>query len=195
VFKFFIPLFSVTALFVTSVYIVVQAIQEIRNQGEIKSDVKPVNGTIMFVFSVINLLIDVLSLFFFARVNALLGFKTIEHPGYHDVIEQEATQIMEGQQNSQTATINLLSDNGEDHRNQSNTNMCSAYTHVIADTMRSIAVMLAAILSQSNKNISSEVADAWAAILVSAIIFFSILPLLKGLQQKYHQLYFHNSEA
>lgn len=62
--------------------------------------------------------------------------------------------------------------------------MCSAYTHLIADTLRSISVLAAALISKSYKSVDSELADAWAAIVVSFIIFLTALPLL-------HQLW-HN---
>lgn len=55
--------------------------------------------------------------------------------------------------------------------------MCSAYTHVIADTFRSIAVLLSALLSKTTNSIDPEVADAWAAIIVSCIIFLTVIPL------------------
>jgi len=75
--------------------------------------------------------------------------------------------------------------------NDTNTNMCSAYTHVLADTFRSIAVILAAGASSLFESIDSEYADAWAAIAVSLIIFATAVPLLKGLREKYMKLKDH----
>ena len=53
--------------------------------------------------------------------------------------------------------------------------------HVFADTMRSIAVLLAGGISYFTNIISPEVADASAALIVSLIIFLSCLPLFNGL--------------
>lgn len=53
--------------------------------------------------------------------------------------------------------------------------------HVCADTMRSTAVLIAAILATTVSSIDGAVADSLAAIVVSIIIFVSILPLLRGL--------------
>jgi len=62
-----------------------------------------------------------------------------------------------------------------------NLNMCSAWTHVCADTMRSVAVLIAAGIATAFQQIQSGDADAWAAIVVSLIILGSLLPLLHGL--------------
>ena len=59
--------------------------------------------------------------------------------------------------------------------------MCSAYTHVFADTLRSIAVIIASLLSILNPKVRKNVADSSAAIVVSAIIFFTLIPLFRGL--------------
>jgi Co/Zn/Cd efflux system component len=62
-----------------------------------------------------------------------------------------------------------------------NLNMCSAWTHVCADTLRSVAVVLAAGIATIFPSIPGETADAAAAVAVSIIIFVSLLPLIQGL--------------
>ena len=70
--------------------------------------------------------------------------------------------------------------NGEDNR--VNLNMCSAYTHVFAaDTLRSIAVVAASIISETVDSVTSEVADSSAAVIVSLIIMISLIPLFRGI--------------
>ena len=64
---------------------------------------------------------------------------------------------------------------------EANLNMCSAYTHVFADTLRSFAVVIASVLAELVDGITSEVADASAAVAVSILIILSLLPLLHGL--------------
>lgn len=87
----------------------------------------------------------------------------------------------------------VTSYNGDDVCTQekdkkSNLNMCSAYTHVFADTLRSISVLIAALLAESIDYISPEEADATAAVLVSIIIFLSLIPLFLGLKYTWREL-------
>jgi Co/Zn/Cd efflux system component len=53
--------------------------------------------------------------------------------------------------------------------------------HVCADTLRSVAVFVAAGIATADPSISGAMADAVAALAVSVIILCSILPLLHGL--------------
>jgi len=62
-----------------------------------------------------------------------------------------------------------------------NLNMCSAWTHVCADTMRSAAVLIAAALAFLVPGLVPTVADSLAAVVVSFIILVSLFPLLQGL--------------
>lgn len=62
-----------------------------------------------------------------------------------------------------------------------NLNMCSAWTHICADTMRSIAVLVAATIAFLFKQVPADKADSAAAIAVSITILVSLLPLLRGL--------------
>ena len=58
---------------------------------------------------------------------------------------------------------------------------CFSSQHVFADTLRSIAVLVAACLSVLVPKITAEEADASAAVVVSGLIILSLLPLIKGL--------------
>lgn len=61
--------------------------------------------------------------------------------------------------------------------------------HICADTMRSTAVLVAAIISQIwPELVSGELADAMATIVVSVIILVSLLPLLNGLVSTARQI-------
>lgn len=62
-----------------------------------------------------------------------------------------------------------------------NLNMCSAYTHVFADTVRSLAVLIASLVGKYVDAITPEVADAIAAVVVSGIILTALIPLLTGM--------------
>ena len=83
-------------------------------------------------------------------------------------------------------------DDGEERT--ANLNMCSAYTHVVADTLRSLAVVIAASLATIFDCIPSDVADATGAIVVSFIIAISLGPLLAGLFDAWSELSKLNEE-
>ncbi len=53
--------------------------------------------------------------------------------------------------------------------------------HISADTLRSISVLLASIIAISDTKIHPDRADAAAALVVSLLIIFTILPLVRGL--------------
>lgn len=83
--------------------------------------------------------------------------------------------------------------NGELHEvgnedDTTNLNMCSAYTHVFADTIRSISVILAALLAKFTDLVTPEVADASAAVVVSVLIFLTLIPLISGMIQTFKSL-------
>ena len=99
---------------------------------------------------------------------------------------------------------------------EANLNMCSAYTvsalflffshepreqththtrqlilfwqHVFADTLRSIAVVVAAAFAEVSDLVTSEEADATAAVVVSLLIILSLIPLLRGLCVTFSEL-------
>lgn len=52
---------------------------------------------------------------------------------------------------------------------------------MIADTLRSVAVLVAASIAFFFESVSGVAADSYAAIVVSIIILLSLLPLLHGL--------------
>jgi hypothetical protein len=64
-----------------------------------------------------------------------------------------------------------------------NLNMMSALTHVLIDTLRSLAVMVAAFMA-SVLHMDGDKADAYAAFVCSTLTFFSTVPLIRGLWQK-----------
>lgn len=65
----------------------------------------------------------------------------------------------------------------------SKSQQCSAYTHVFADTLRSVAVIIASALAELFDDVTAEEADAAAALVVSILILLSLVPLFQGLVQ------------
>lgn len=63
-----------------------------------------------------------------------------------------------------------------------NLNMRTAWTHVCADTLRSVTVLIAAGASNLFPQVLTLVeADSGAAIVASVIILASLIPLIRGL--------------
>ena len=60
--------------------------------------------------------------------------------------------------------------------------------HVMADTMRSIAVLIAAGIAWRYKSIDPSTADASAAVVVSIIIALSLGPLLAALVRTFKEI-------
>lgn len=83
---------------------------------------------------------------------------------------------------------NISEASSSDSTNGLNLNMCSAYTHVMADTLRSIAVLVAAGIAFRFKTVSPAMADASAAVVVSIIIALSLGPLLAALVRTFREL-------
>ena len=166
---------------------------------------------IMLVFSGMNLLLDFVNVAFFAKAHQAVGLTgshtimesvrggypdehtallvsscslTLAHSGGHQIVDTTLTE------NAPSADDN---DNDDDDREDAmsddtevegglNLNMCSAWTHVCADTLRSIAVLVAAGFAYVFPSLLSAAnADAWGAIVVSIIILVSLGPLLQGI--------------
>lgn len=65
---------------------------------------------------------------------------------------------------------------------------CSAYTHVFADSLRTIAVLVTTITAELVDGLTPEVADSSAAVFVSIVILLSLLPLVKGIFKTAYEL-------
>lgn len=79
-------------------------------------------------------------------------------------------------------------DHEEEETEHANLNMCSAYTHVFADTLRSIAVIVASGIADVVDGVTPEEADAAAAVVVSILVLLSMVPLFHGLVQSASEL-------
>lgn len=55
--------------------------------------------------------------------------------------------------------------------------------------LRSISIVIAALVGKYVKDVSAEVADASAAVFVSSIILIALLPLLSGLIRNSNELW------
>uniref|UniRef100_A0A7S3QHS5 Uncharacterized protein n=1 Tax=Chaetoceros debilis TaxID=122233 RepID=A0A7S3QHS5_9STRA len=165
--------------------------------GDNYSDVQP-NTIVMMVFSSLNLLVDVINVFFFAKADHAFGYDTVEEDFHID----ETTSTLEttfdnNNNNSSPSGSESNNQNSLDYhhplpqtfaKSGANLNMCSAYTHVFADTIRSIAVLIAATLGECVDSITPEAADAAATGVVSAVILLALIPLVSGMKRSFGQL-------
>lgn len=179
------PSISVLTLIVVTIITTQEALNTLMGEedGDAEDDV---SVPIMLLFSGANLLLDIVNVTCFARANSTFGL---------DVVQKENLTISEGirearlgKEHGDVATENtrLVSDREEpsleDGRRQPlELNMCSAWTHVCADTLRSAAVLIAATFAYTLEPIPPATADSVAAIAVSVIIFVSLFPLIQGL--------------
>jgi Co/Zn/Cd efflux system component len=157
------PSISVIALLSVTVYISYDAILRLiavettttveTESG--KDDDGDAKSDVMLGFAVANLILDLGSMLAFTR-----SWKCL----CRDKNDEQGTYECQG----------------DDDDVSKNMNMSSAYTHVIADTLRSIAVLVAAVVAMTT-DISSDTTDAVAALAVSGIIAITVIPLLVGL--------------
>lgn len=150
VLEIFIPVFSVIALLGVTGWIAADAISIIMKG--VDGDGDDVDVIFLFAFASVNFLIDLISaVLFYARRKTIL------------LDEQSVTS--EEWESTFTPLPTLP-----------NLNMISALTHVSSDTLRTISVFLAAIISTVG-GYSSSLCDAWAAIVVTATIVIAVIPL------------------
>jgi Co/Zn/Cd efflux system component len=172
------PLVSVSTLLAVTTVVTYRAIFVLM-RGTSSSSRHP-NLRLMMGFSLFNLGLDCLNVFCFARAKHLTGYSTTAD-------DDEEEHRCDYHQNG-------THENGCPHRTTTqhddspNLNMCSAYTHVMADTLRSFAVILAALTAFLTPGVTPEQADATAAIVVSALIALSLIPLFKGLVRSIQEL-------
>jgi Co/Zn/Cd efflux system component len=138
---------------------------------------------------------------------------------FHDEADlaSQDTEPVSNVANKHVAGTKITSgdDDDENDQEEANLNMCSAYTvrvidwkrrsiiglgfsqnlfslleqHVFADTLRSIAVIVAATIAELADSVTSEEADATAAVVVSILILLSVIPLFSGLLSTFGELH------
>eukprot|EP00980_Cylindrotheca_fusiformis_P030129 scaffold24435_cov264-Cylindrotheca_fusiformis.AAC.1 len=177
------PLISVVTLVIVTVLATRDAIQSLADP---MSEGKVVNVDLMIIFSAGNMVLDVINVFCFAKANQAFGLSTVKkEPSSHST-QSARTVEMEGLLTQPYADIILPSTadtRDSEEKTSVNLNMCSAWTHVMADTLRSIAVLIAASISFFVESVSGATADSMATLVVSVIILVSLLPLLHGLYE------------
>lgn len=164
VLEVYIPAFSVIALLGVTGWIASDAIVIIIGQSS--EDEDEVDVAFLFAFASANFVIDAVSslLFYARRKNVLMT----EH--LHTFTLDRRCDDWEKR--------NPLSDHHQAPIASAapNLNMISALTHVGSDTMRTVSVFVAAIISSAGGQ-SSTLCDAWAAVIVTSTIIMAVIPL------------------
>jgi Co/Zn/Cd efflux system component len=184
------PSISASTLMVVTTLTMMQSIQVIF--GNAPKENSP-DIAIMLIFSSLNLILDGFNVLEFSKVDhVVLSVTNVHHEHtrhfhrhhhHHHPIhgfgsQTETTPLLpEAQQEYDDDTISLRS-----MEKDLNLNMCSAWTHIAADTLRSIAVLVAASISALFPYVLSPMdADSLGAILVSIVILVSLGPLIQGI--------------
>jgi Co/Zn/Cd efflux system component len=143
----------------------------------------------MTIFSSLNLLLDILNLAYFISSEPQpksypqqMIYSSLEDAKVISDMDEDTSKFMIADDASDRDRYFAHDPSAAD---ETNLNMCSAYTHIIADTIRSVAVLIAAAVASLTSKVTPEKADALAAIVVAIVIVLSLFPLIKGLYLKY----------
>jgi Co/Zn/Cd efflux system component len=175
-----IPCFSICALLGVTAYITSDAVEVIKSNGA-EDDV---NVYFLYGFAAANFVIDVVSTFlFYVRRKDVFLFSPL-------VADQREGSINRSGNDSESnidCESNIIGEfigaDIEMRPSEKNLNMISAFTHVGADTLRTCAVFIAAVVSDTT-SASGSVCDAWAAVIVSITIILCVMPLGKEIYHK-----------
>lgn len=199
------PLISVTTLIIVTIWIIDGSVHVLLHG--VDPNAHEPNIKIIMGFSCFNLLLDFFNVFCFARARHMLGYDIIDEERTVDEAFEPTASVKQDKPGEGDFAVDTIYGSSSVLDNDSldvelaapstnvivtgylrtpkprpNLNMCSAYTHVMADTLRSIAVVLAAGFALIFPDqISPANADSVAALVVSALILLSLLPLLQGL--------------
>jgi Co/Zn/Cd efflux system component len=146
-----IPAFSVSALIAVTTYIFVEAVHVIL-YGGVGDEV---DVSFLYGYSIANAFVDLFCAYMFYQ-----GGKNILYND-HILIDEESN-----------------SSDGLEKDPKKNVNMMSALVHVSGDTLRTISVFAAAVVTTA-ANVSGTVTDAWAAVVVTATIIAIVMPLIR----------------
>eukprot|EP01038_Epipyxis_sp_PR26KG_P004310 gene4310-6107_t len=204
-----IPTISVCGLIGVNSYIMFDAVSKL-----LRPDLYEVNIEYLYIFSMVNLLVDLIcSVLFLIRgknlfvedmdlynnqkfqlsLDTTVNFESDEEFG---ILEDDFLFDNSGNLSNSSAIHHSTLDNDissscwksitfdnffsvlcSSSHTKKNLNMMSAFTHILGDTFRTVAVLSAALVS-SIFSIKGDICDSWAAILVSLSIFIVCLPLL-----------------
>ena len=182
---------SAALLFAVTVYVIRKSIEIIKS----KEDNKKVSIPILFGFAAANGVIDFFVIFLFylrgpdvfylpnndtsniSVTKTHIEMTTTEI--VNDIVRTDVHNILhsesDGMDGGGTPDIGFSGNLPERHKN---TNMVSAFTHASGDTLRTIAIFVAAFVATLS-DVHFSTCDAYAAIVVSFTILVILVPLCK----------------
>ena len=180
-----IPSFSVCALLGVTGYITSDAIHLLMTNGEEDDDV---NIFFLYGFAGANLIVDIISSYMFYRRRHSVFLSTLSRDSTEDIMLNHVQLTSEkNEENYHDSVMNPISteqihtssrsSTSTTPKTRANLNMISAFTHVGGDSMRTISVFIAAIISSATLA-RGNVCDAWASIVVTITILICIIPLI-----------------
>ena len=166
-----IPCFSICALLGVTAYITSDAVEVIKSNGADDD----VNVYFLYGFASANFIVDVIStsLFYVRRKTVFLYI-----PLLADQEESSSSSIIiDGKdpeaQGSNIVAMKRISSPDEKKPQEKNLNMISAFTHVGGDTLRTCAVFIAAVVSDTT-SASGTVCDAWVLMYIIIGKYYTI---------------------
>lgn len=177
-----IPSFSVVCLLGVTAYVAVDAVSVVMAGA---ANTKGVDLYYLYGYSAAGGVIDIVSsfVFFKDRTGTAVFFTTganvlraTTSSVLHDETVEETRVVESGRLEVTPQTSKKV-----------NLNMMSAFTHLSADSMRTAAVIVAAMTS-SFGNYPSQICDAYAALVITVIIVVMTIPLIREIYKAYSKL-------
>lgn len=167
-----IPAIAVLTLLVITGLVLQSAVDTILHNEEEET----VKISYLYVFSLLNLFVDVCCVIVFASRGSSVLYEEPPMPMMSMEIDMQSDDSGEfGHLEDEFDRPNLPPPS---HFGVvKNLNMRSALTHVVGDSLRTVSVLGAAVVSSITR-ISPDICDAWAAVAVSVTIILAILPLM-----------------
>jgi Co/Zn/Cd efflux system component len=167
-----IPATSVSMLIGVTIYVTYGAVQDIILKNP---DGEDVDITMLWLFSVLGALVDIVSIWMFYAKGRSSFFETLHDHSHSD---DDEYHILEGDEEEATGAV---------VKEQKNLNMISAFTHIGGDTLRTFSVFIAAAIATAT-NVPGYLCDAWAAVFVTVTIVITIMPLLREIVKAYGRI-------
>mmetsp|Transcript_3038 Transcript_3038/g.3617 ORF Transcript_3038/g.3617 Transcript_3038/m.3617 type:complete len:356 (+) Transcript_3038:250-1317(+) len=166
----YVASFSVFTLILVTAFLLWDAISRL-----VSSKTENVRADIMLNFSVANLVVDIISCGMFS-----VKFLKNEEEPTADTCQDDVSKRKNSKDSDALAS------------SETDLNMASAFVHLVADTLRTITVMVTAIVVDvDSKDVNSKDADAVSSIIVSIIILFVAGFLIKETCQQYRRIQAH----
>ena len=158
-------------LFFMAIYIVFESIERFVKCEEIY-------GNNLILVSFLGLIINIIGLFFSHNHSEENEFH--EHHHHHPIHNNNEKEEEENKEKNQINMINqnnIIYEENHHHHHHKNENLYAIYIHILADTLGSVAVLISAFLIKYYKY---YISDPICSLIISLMIFYSCIPLLKN---------------